>query len=241
MADWKTSQILPGVTFRDTDLLQRAFVHDSYVNENQMDASSSNERLEFLGDAVVNLAAAELVYDNFPALPEGQLTVIRSSLVCSATLAELASNLGLGEHLLLGRGEALSGGRTKRSNLASVFEAVIGALYLDQGPGRVLQVLSDLLKPQIQRVKRRGIRRSYKALLQEHVQQGDHAPPMYRLVDISGPDHERLFTVEVAVDGEPIERGVGRSKKAAEARAAEAALRKLTSRDTSSTPVLADM
>lgn len=229
MPDADTIGILPGVSFEDRSLLQQAFIHDSYVNENQIDSVSSNERLEFLGDAVVNLAAARLVYDSFPQLPEGQLTAIRSSLVCTESLADLATDLDLGSYLLLGRGEEQSGGRAKKGNLASAFEALMGALYLDQGPDKALGVTADLLKPQVQRVRHRGIRRSYKALLQELVQQEGHSPPTYRLLRFSGPDHAREFTVEVEVNGEAVGQGTGRSKKAAEAGAAKEALKRLRS------------
>ena len=227
MIDWNDCQENLGISFRQESLLEEAFVHSSYPNENPDFGQSSNERLEFLGDAVLNFIVAEKLYKEFPKLPEGELTEIRASLVCRDTLAELASSLKLGDWLLLGRGEEASGGRAKASNLANAMEALIGALYLDHGLARVRRFILRQLKPELGKVKAGKTTPNYKALVQELVQGQKKPTPVYRLVEASGPDHRKQFTAEILVEGESLGRGTGRSKKVAESQAARAAWEKL--------------
>jgi len=183
--------------------------------------------LEFLGDAVLNLVVTERLYKECPELPEGELTEIRASLVCRDTLAELASSLELGEWLLLGRGEELSGGRVKVGNLANTMEALIGALYLDQGLVKARRFILKQLKPRLEEIKTGKTVPNYKALLQEFIQGQKRPTPVYRLVEAVGPDHSKQFTAEILVDGEALGRGMGGSKKVAESQAARAAWEKL--------------
>ena len=202
-------------------------MHLSYLNENPGFARPSNERLEFLGDAVLNCIVTEKLYEEFPKLPEGELTEIRASLVCRDTLAELASSLKLGDWLLLGRGEEANGGRVKASNLANAMEALIGALYLDQGLAKAREFILRQLKPELEKIKAGQTTPNYKALVQELVQGQKRPTPVYRLVEATGPDHSKQFTAEILVEGEALGRGTGKSKKAAESQAARAAWEKM--------------
>ncbi len=223
MIDWDYCQKTLGVSFRRKCLLEHAFVHSSYCNENPGFRYASNERLEFLGDAVLNFVVTAKLFKEFPELPEGELTDIRASLVCRDTLAELASSLGLGDWLLLGRGEELSGGRAKARNLASAMEALVGALYSDQGLAKTRAFILGRFKRQFEQIRKGETIPNYKALLQEFVQGQGKGTPVYRLVEITGPDHNRQFTVEILVDGEALGQGMGTTKKVAESQAARAA------------------
>jgi ribonuclease-3 len=227
MADWSQVQDELGVSFRQQLLLQQAFVHSSYSNESSESPLPSNERLEFLGDAVLNFVVTEKLYREYSELAEGELTELRASLVCRETLAELASSLKLGTWLLLGRGEEANGGRTKASNLANALEALIGALYLDQGLAKARGFIARQLRPGLKRIKSGKVAPNYKALVQELVQGEKKPTPVYRLVKTTGPDHLRQFTVELVVEGKALARGTGRSKKAAESQAARAAWEEL--------------
>lgn len=202
-------------------------MHSSYLNENPDFARSSNERLEFLGDAIFDFIVAERLYKEFPKLPEGKLTEIRASLVCRDTLAELASSLKLGDWLLFGQGEEANGGRTKASNLANAMEALVGALYLDQGLSKAKKFVLRQLKPELEKIKAGKTTPNYKTLVQEFVQGQNRPTPVYRLVEATGPDHSKQFTAEILVEGEALGRGTGKSKKAAESQAARAAWEKL--------------
>jgi len=223
MVDWDHCQENLGICFRRESLLKQAFVHTSYCNENLDIGYSSNERLEFLGDAVLNFVVTEKLYREFPELSEGELTEIRASLVCRDTLAELASSLKLGDWLLLGRGEELSGGRAKASNLANAMEALIGALYLDQGIGKTRSFILKQLKRDLEEMKMGKMMVNYKALVQEFIQGQGRPTPVYRLVEAIGPDHDKQFIAEIVIDGEALGRGTGGSKKIAESQAARAA------------------
>lgn len=213
-----------GVRFDDRALLELAFVHSSYLNENPDAFDESNQRLEFLGDALLGLVVAEELYDRFPDRPEGQLTALRSALVSGETLARLGASLGLGELLLMGRGEEASGGRERPSNLAAALEALVGALFLDQGYGAARDFAVGLLDAEIQVVAEQGAPQSRKSLLQELVQSKGMSSPAYRIVDATGQDHARQFTAEVLVAGEVAGRGTGRRKSQAEQEAAAEAL-----------------
>ena len=227
MIDWDRCQRALGVRFNDELMLEQAFVHSSFLNENPDFALPSNERLEFLGDAVLGFTVAEQLYIEFPDLPEGELTRIRAYLVCRQTLAKAASSLKLGDCLILGQGEEASGGRRKQSNLADAIEALIGAIYLDQGLPEVREYILRQLRPFLEKVKRGEISSNYKALLQELVQGEKHSAPVYLLVESAGPDHDKQFTVEVLVQGEVAGRGIGKNKKAAEMEAAHLAWERL--------------
>ena len=227
MVDWNDCQKHLGISFRQESLLEMAFVHPSYLNENPGFAGSSNERLEFLGDAILNFIVAEKLYEEFPELSEGNLTEIRASLVCRDTLAEIAFSLKLGDWLLLGQGEEANGGRTRPSNLANAMEALIGVLYLEQGLARARRFIFRQLKPRLDKIKAGKRTPNYKALVQELVQGQKRPTPVYRLVETAGPDHSKQFTVEILVEGEVVGNGTGKSKKAAENQAARAAWEKL--------------
>lgn len=227
MAYWNDCQKKLGVSFRDESSLEQAFVHPSYINENPLFTRPSNERLEFLGDAILNFIVADKLYEEFPDLAEGALTEIRASLVCRDTLAKLASSLKLGDWLLLGQGEEANGGNWKSSNLANAMEALVGALYLDQGLVQARSFILKQLDPELKRVRAGKMTPNYKALLQEFIQGQRRPTPVYRLVEAAGPDHDKQFTTEILVEGEALAKGTGKSKKAAESEAARAAWEKL--------------
>ncbi len=214
-----------GLAMTDLGLLDMALTHTSYAHELKGAVRPEHsERVEFLGDSVLSLVVSTYMYKNFPALAEGQLTKLRAHLVCEASLYECAKRLGLGELLLLGRGEELSGGRERPSILADAFEAVLGAIYLDQGLAVAERYLLQLLQKEIDHVCRNGIGSDYKTRLQEYLQRGGDADISYRLVDSSGPEHNKVFSCEVALSQQAMGRGSGRSKKEAEQQAAKAAL-----------------
>lgn len=215
-----------GVKFNDLAYLDQALTHTSYANEVKENIVH-NERLEFLGDAVLELGSSTYLFEHFPDMPEGELTKTRASIVCSATLAKLARRIGLGDYLLLGRGEEMGGGRDRQTNLEDVFEAVIGAIYLDQGWETARDYVVRQLASEFAGVERGAILKDYKTILQERVQQktGEHAT--YEKIGESGPDHDKRFTFSVRAFGEILGEGTGRSKKEAEQQAAKVALEKL--------------
>lgn len=227
MTDWNTCQRALGIYFNNQSWLEQAFVHRSYLNENPDFALPSNERLEFLGDAILGFIVAEELYNKFPQLSEGELTTIRASLVCRQTLAKVASSLKLGDWLLLGQGEEMSGGRKRQGNLANAMEALIGAMYLDQGLYKAKEFILRQLKPFLEKTKRGEINPDYKTLLQELVQAEKLLPPRYQVIEATGPDHDKQFTVEVLIEDNILGRGVGKNKKAAEMEAAHSAWKKL--------------
>jgi len=223
----RLQQIL-GVKFNRVSLLEQALVHDSYVNENPDFAPASNERLEFLGDAVLGLVVTERLYHELPDCAEGQMTHLRAGLVRRDTLARMATSIGLGEYLYLGKGEEGSGGRSKVPNLAGAVEAVIGAVFVDQGMDEARQCAMRLLEYEYQRLIKTGTAADYKSQLQELVQAQGQKTPNYSLVASSGPDHARWFVAEVRVGDKVLGRGEGKSKKAAESGAARNALQRLS-------------
>lgn len=230
MVDWDHFQTKLQVSFRHRSLLEQALVHSSCCNERPDLEYSSNERLEFLGDAVLNFIVTDKLYKEFPELSEGELTEIRASLVCRDTLAEIASSLELGNLLLLGRGEEVSGGRAKASNLANAMEALIGALYLDQGIGKTRRFIFKQLKRDLDDIKSGKTIPNYKTLVQELIQGEGKPTPVYRLVAAIGPEHNKQFTAEILVDGEVLGVGMGGSKKVAEGQAAKVAWEELRCR-----------
>ena len=222
-----------GLDLRDPSLLHQALVHSSYLHEHPDAATTHNERLEFLGDAVVNLAISHAVYLRHPEDDEGLLSARRAAIVSTAGLARLASRISLGDELLLGEGEATRGGRRRPSLLASAFEAVCGALYLDIGYEATCRWLLALASPELERITSLTNLKSPKSRLQERTQQTTGERPQYRVVDASGPDHEKTFRIEVAVNGRALGWGVGPSRRVAETAAAEQALATLAAEDDS--------
>lgn len=214
-----------GYTFTDKSLLENALTHSSYANENRSGRAVSNERLEFLGDSVLGMITAEYLYRTHPDLPEGELTRTRAALVCEGSLHEVAKVWGLGQHLRLGRGEESGGGRERTSILADAVEAVLAAMYLDGGIGTVRKTIHKFILSGENRAE--NANRDYKTALQEWVQRESGQVLAYRLTGESGPDHAKIFEVEVTLNGDVIGRGQGRSKKEAERNAARAGLEKL--------------
>ncbi|MFH0846535.1 MAG: ribonuclease III [Chloroflexota bacterium] len=222
MPDLTSLEQTIGVTFKNPALLRQALTHDSYTNENP--AFLSNERLEFLGDAILGFVIAERLYQKQEDAGEGELTRMRAGIISRESLARVAETLSLGDYLFLGKGEADSGGRHKGANLAGALESLIAAVFLDRG----LEVARELVVRLFGEALSRGREESdYKSRLQELVQAQGEAAPAYRLVSTDGPDHARLFTVEVVVGDRVLAWGVGKSKKSAETEAAREALVKL--------------
>lgn len=213
-----------GYTFRDRTLLKNALLHRSHVHVTGQDRERSNERLEFLGDAVLGLAVNEDLYKNFPDRSEGDLTKMKALLVCGARLSEVASQIDLGVHIRMSRSEAATGGRNRSSILADTTEALIGAVYLDGGLGAADKVIHRIVLVGSDSLLARRSLRNYKSRLQELIQSRHKSPPRYRVLEVDGPDHDRLFKVAVTFDGKTLGMGEGRNKKTAEQKAAREAL-----------------
>jgi ribonuclease-3 len=216
-----------GLPVRDHDLLAQALVHSSFLHEHRDAARGHNERLEFLGDAVVNLAISEALYTRHPFDDEGLLSARRAAIVSTTGLARLASRIELGDHILLGEGEAQRGGRRRPSLLASAFEALAGAIYLDLGFPATQNWLVALAAPEISAETPAVSLKSPKSRLQEYTQRRSGGRPVYRLLEASGPDHEKTFRIEVSVEGQIIGVGEGLSRRVAETAAAAMALEAL--------------
>ena len=214
-----------GYTFHDPSLLETALTHTSYANEVYQDGLRSYERLEFLGDSILGFTAADYLGRHFPKLHEGELTKLRAELVCESSLAETARKLGLGDHLRLGKGEEAGGGRRRISIIADVVEAIIAAIYLDGGLEAAQRfIYTHVLVDTKARIK---LNTDYKTILQELVQQKKNQVLSYQLLDETGPDHEKQFSVRVLLNGKPIGLGAGTSKKRAEQAAARQAVETL--------------
>jgi ribonuclease III len=209
--------------FRDIDLLSIALTHRSYVNENPDPPLADNERFEFLGDAVLGLCVSDLLINKYVDFSEGTLSKIRAGIVNEKPLAELASSLQLGDCLLLGKGEENSGGRAKDSLLANSLEAVIAAIYLDSGFNEVKTVLEIILAPLLEDSVLLSQNFDYKTALQEFCQKRYKIAPVYTIIDSSGPDHAKIFEVQVTVADKMPQTGYGKSKKEAEKQAAQKA------------------
>jgi ribonuclease III len=221
-----------GVNFSDSLLLQQSLYHRSYLNEAPDREIESNERMEFLGDAVLGLIVSEKLYNDYPALSEGHLSQLRALLVRWDALAQAAQRIDLGSYLVLGRGEELSGGRNRPSNLAGAFEALIGAAFLDGGMSKARKLVLRLLKTDFEEIAKSGATADSKSELQHVAQTRWHEIPDYRLVSSEGPDHAKLFTVEVSVGEQVLGQGQGRNKKQAELNAARQALETLAATGT---------
>ncbi len=216
-----------GIVFIEPGLLRQALVHSSYINENPAAVPGHNERLEFLGDAVLGLVAAGELYRSFPDFSEGELTRLRAALVRRDTLARVARSVDLGSFLLMGKGEESGGGRGKSTNLAGALEAVVAAVYLDAGLDAAGEMVARLFASEWPKLSGPEAVIDFKSRLQEIVQSRFQRTPLYRLVSETGPHHDMIFTVEVSVNSEVLGQGSGRSKKLAETEAARAALARL--------------
>ena len=214
------------VGFQNGALLSKALTHSSFSNENP--GLESNERLEFLGDAVLGLVIGERLYRDFPDYPEGRLTRLRAALVKRETLADIAESIKLGSYLYLGKGEEAGNGREKPANLAGGLEAVIGAVYMEGGLEKAAALILFLFSSEIEKF-RKGEVIDYKSELQAVLQSKYRQPPVYTTIEAKGPDHDRQFTVEVKIDDKVLGIGTGHSKQAAETAAARVALEKLGS------------
>ncbi len=210
--------------FRDASLMATAMTHSSYANEHRDLHLQNNERLEFLGDSILGLVSADYVFHRYPNVPEGQLTKVRAAVVCEKTLYEVARELGLDRHLMLGHGEELGGGRERPSILADSVEALIGAIYLDGGLECARSFILTFLPAKVDLAEKGMAFRDYKTALQEIVQKNRQETLAYRLSGESGPDHDKRFTVQVLLNSNVFTEGTGRSKKDAEQMAAKAAL-----------------
>lgn len=224
MTDITRAEAALNLTFIDKALLQRALTHRSYINEHPDYPLEDNERLEFLGDAVLDFVTAEYLYHHFPEMPEGRLTNLRSALVRTERLAEFALNLELGKHLYLGRGEEESGGRERLAILCDAFEAVVGALYLDQGIEATRQFIHAVMEPALQEILESETDKDPKSRLQELAQSHYRVTPTYRTVKEEGPDHAKEFTVAAMIGQKIYGQGTGFSKQTAAQAAAKKAL-----------------
>lgn len=215
-----------GIRFTNQNLLKAAFIHRSYLNESR-GIKESNERLEFLGDAVLSVLTSHFLYETYPGYEEGKLTNIRSSLVKTTSLADAARKLKLGDLLFLSRGEEDSGGRTNRSLLADTFEALLGAIFLDQGTEAAKRFLETHLFQKLGDIVKNKSYIDYKSLLQEIIQSDSRISPTYKVTKSEGPDHAKTFWVEARARNQTLGHGTGKSKQEAEQRAAIKALEKM--------------
>jgi ribonuclease-3 len=227
LAELAVLQEILGVSFKDLSRLEQALVHSSYINENPDFAPTSNERLEFLGDAILGSVVAEKLYQDLPSFTEGEMTKLRAALVRRDALARAARAISLGDYLYLGKGEEASGGRRKPVNLAGALEAVIAAIFLDQGSATAKNFILRLFNKELQKVVSQGAGVDYKSQLQELIQAREQQTPDYYVIEATGPDHDRRFTVEVRAGDTVLGRGSGKSKKEAETEAARSALERL--------------
>lgn len=213
------------VVFKDKDLLKQAFTHRSYINENPGLSISHNERLEFLGDAVLELIVTDFLYRKYPNYAEGELTAVRSALVNAIIISEVAGSAGMNDYLLLSKGEAKDNGKARQYILANTYEAFVGALYLDQGYETVEKFISKTLLPKTEEIINKKLWRDAKSLVQEKAQEFVSVTPAYKVLHESGPDHDKHFTVGIYFGGELIAEGKGKSKQEAEQSAALNALK----------------
>lgn len=221
MAKYQELEQKIGYTFTNEGLLRQALTHSSYANEKHMKKHSDNERLEFLGDAVLEVVSSDFLYRNYPNLPEGDLTKLRASIVCEPTLALCTKEINLGDYLLLGKGEDRTGGRNRKSILSDALEAVIGAIYLDGG---IEQAKQFILKYILTDIEHKKLFYDSKTILQEVVQGNYEEKLNYVLLEESGPDHDKNFSVEARIGERVVGQGNGHTKKAAEQEAAYHAL-----------------
>ena len=226
MSDIASLESRFGVSFNEPALLEEALTHRSYLNEHREYAGDHNERLEFLGDAVLELAATRFLFDRFPGKPEGELTSYRAALVNTISLAESAQTLQVGEHLRLSKGEAKDTGRAREVILANTFEAIIGAIYLDQGYEAAANFIARTILVKLDDLIAKGAHQDAKSRFQELAQEKKGITPNYRVLAETGPDHDKIFTVGVFLNSTEVARGEGPSKQEAEQAAAQNALSK---------------
>lgn len=224
--EFKKFQVNIGHAFANEKLLYQAFTHSSYVNEHRKKPYEDNERLEFLGDAVLELTISQYLYKKYPMMSEGELTKLRAAIVCEPSLVGFANSLSFGSLVLLGKGEEMTGGRSRPALLADVFEAFIGALYLDQGLEAVVQFLDKFVIPKVDEGAFSHVM-DFKSQLQEFVQRDTKGILEYKILQEKGPAHNREFVSTVSLDGKVYGTGSGKSKKEAEQHAAQEALSKL--------------
>ncbi|BCU52123.1 ribonuclease III [Staphylococcus auricularis] len=210
----------------DIELYQQAFSHSSFINDFNMNRLDHNERLEFLGDAVLELTVSRYLFDKYPNLPEGNLTKMRAAIVCEPSLVIFANKINLNELILLGKGEEKTGGRTRPSLVSDAFEAFVGALYLDQGLEAVQRFSEKVIFPFVEEDELEGVV-DFKTQFQEFVHRQNSGEVSYRLVKQEGPAHHRLFTSEVMLDDQPVATGQGKTKKESEQKAAERAYKSM--------------
>ena len=213
-----------GYQFKDRDLLRHALMHSSYANEQHYERGRNNERLEFLGDAVLELSSSELLYHMYPEKPEGELTKLRASLVCEATLSFCSREIELGKYLFLGKGEDQTGGRERPSVVSDAMEALIGAIYLDGGLEEAEKFIIQNLKEEIKIATQHVGDRDYKTVLQEKLQEHGDVKIQYEITKEEGPDHDKKFEAQVSCNGKILAKGQGKSKKEAHMSAAQKAL-----------------
>ncbi len=224
MKDFKEFADSIGVTFNDESLLQQAFTHRSYLNEHRGEVRGHNERLEFLGDAVLELATTHFLYEKFPEKPEGELTAYRAALVNAVTLSDIALALGMNDFMLLSKGESKDTGRARAILLANAIEALIGAIYIDQGYDAAQHFIAEYILPKIDDVVAKRLWQDAKSTFQEKAQEHESVTPTYAVLREVGPDHDKRFVVGVYLRDGIVAQGEGRSKQEAEQDAARAAL-----------------
>ena len=213
------------VSFKDKNLLKQAFIHRSYINENTGTGLSHNERLEFLGDAVLELIVTDFLFKKYPTYTEGELTAIRSALVNAITISSIASKIGMNDYLLLSKGESKDNGKARQYILANTYEALVGAIYLDQGYSVVDKFITKNLLPSTEEIVSKKLWRDAKSLVQEKAQEFVGVTPLYKVLNETGPDHDKHFTVGIYFGANLIAEGKGKSKQEAEQKAAETALK----------------
>lgn len=224
MIDFSLFEKKTGITFKNKKLLEQAFIHRSYINENSGGRLSHNERLEFLGDAVLELIVTDYLYNKYDDRDEGELTAYRSALVNAIIIGEVAMSLGMNEYLLLSKGEAKDIGKARNYILANTYEAYVGAVYLDQGYDVARDFISNTLFGKIDAIVAKKLWRDPKSLVQEKAQEYVNVTPSYKVIHESGPDHDKSFTVGIFFGEDRIAEGKGHSKQEAEQSAARAAL-----------------
>ena len=216
-----------GYQFNNTNNLKEAITHRSFANEHRNHQMKDNERLEFLGDAILDLIISKYLFDKYPVMPEGDLSKVRASIVCEGSLAKTARNIDLGAFILLGKGEEMTGGRTRNSILADAFEAVTGAIFVDGAFEDVVKFLQTTLIENVDSLSVEDLYTDYKTILQENIQKESMQPLHYEVVDEKGPDHDKDFYVAVYHGELCLGKGIGKSKKEAEQQAAKTALKAL--------------
>ncbi|MCC6198859.1 ribonuclease III [Candidatus Nomurabacteria bacterium] len=224
MKDFTPFEQVLGITFQNKKLLEHAFIHRSYINENPKSGLEHNERLEFLGDAVLELVVTDYLFGTYPTSPEGELTAYRSAIVNAVIIAEVAQVLGMNDYLLLSKGEAKDTGRARSTILANTYESFVGALYLDQGYEPCKEFIYRTLLPRLEEIIAKKAWKDAKSLVQEEAQERLGVTPSYKVLAEVGPDHDKWFTIGIFFGEDKIAEGKGRSKQEGQQLAAKAAL-----------------